>query len=69
MKNYIFFKIYLSSVITVDYLDFHDWNFYFQKPSDQGCPNLLMEGQCPAEVSSLPQHTGLEVSNVPEDPD
>ncbi len=33
---------------------------------DQGSPNLILEGLCPAEFSSnLPQHTSLEVSSIP----
>ncbi len=33
---------------------------------DQGCPNSVLEGQCPAEFSSnLSQHTCLEVSSMP----
>ncbi len=34
----------------------------------QGCPNLVLEGRCPAEFSSnLPQHTCREVSSVPSE--
>ncbi len=33
---------------------------------NQGSPDSVLEGQCPAEFSSnLPQHTCLEVSNIP----
>ncbi len=32
----------------------------------QGCPNSVLEGRCPANFSSnLPQHTCWEVSNMP----
>ncbi len=33
---------------------------------DQGCPNSVLEGRCPAEFSSnLPKHTCMEVSRMP----
>ncbi len=33
---------------------------------NQGCPNWVLEGRCPAEFSSnLPQHTCMEDSSMP----
>ncbi len=52
-----------------------NWKFYFfcnwlpvlmREPLNQGCPNLVLKGHCPAEFSSyMPQHTCLEVSRMP----
>ncbi len=37
------------------------------KPLGQGSPNLILEGQCPAEFSSnLPQLTSREVLSIPK---
>ncbi len=54
--------IYLmkSSVFAVCYNHIHSFGI------DQGCPNSVLEGRCPAEFSSnLPQHTCLEASSMP----
>ncbi len=37
-----------------------------QNPLDQGRPNSVLEGRCPAEFNSnLPQHTCTEASSMP----
>ncbi len=36
----------------------------FPQTPEQGSPNLILEGRCPAEFS-LPQHTCLQVPSIP----